>query len=306
MSQQRSGPPPIVYISIVLLLAGGGYWWFFKRSTAPPNTSTTAPSQTVETNPPPPPAPATFSPPTTVPSGTTVNIDGSTSMVSISENLKNSFQAQFPGTIVNTNASGSDNGIRALLAGQIDIAAVSRPLTPSEQNQGLVAVPIATDAIALVVGVGNPFGQGLTQQQVVSIFTGQITNWSQIGGSDKPIRVINRPPQSGTHQAFRDIVLQGGNFGSTPNITTMEQDATTPMLRALGGDGIGYATAAQILNQSTVRVVAIDGLTPTAAQYPYRRTLYYVYKNPPAPNTSAFLGFISSPQGQQAIVTSGS
>ncbi|MDC0835589.1 phosphate ABC transporter substrate-binding protein [Geitlerinema sp. CS-897] len=312
MTQPRSGPPPIVFILIFLLLAGGGYWWFFKRQTAPSGV-TTAPAQQapnaapdrVTTAPPPPPTPNAFSPPTTVPSGTTVTIDGSTSMVSLNENLKTAFQAQFPGTTVSTRATGSDNGIQALLNGQADLAAVSRPLTPQEQNQGLVAVPVADDAIALVVGVGNPFGQGLSQQNVVDIFTGQMTNWSQIGGPDKPIRVINRPPESGTRQAFQELVLQGGNFGNTPNITTMERDATTPMLRELGDDGIGYATAAQIFNQSTVRVVAIDGLTPAAAQYPYKRTLYYAYQNPPTPNVSAFLGFVASPPGQQAIATAG-
>ncbi|MGC9504903.1 substrate-binding domain-containing protein [Baaleninema sp.] len=321
MTQQRSGPPPIVFILIFLLLAGGGYWWFFQRQPAPsgvatapgqptgnvpPQQAPNAAPQPVGTAPPPPPAANTFSPPTNVPSGTTVTIDGSTSMVSINESLKTAFQQQFPGTTVSTSANGTENGLQALSNGQADIAAISRPLTPQEQNQGLAAIPVANDAIALVVGVGNPFGQGLSRQQAVSIFTGQISNWSQIGGPDKPIRVINRPPESGTRQAFQELVLGGGNFGNTPNITTMERDATTPMLREVGDDGIGYATAAQILNQSTVRVVAIDGLTPAASQYPYQRILYYVYRNPPTPEVSAFLGFVGSPSGQQAILTAGS
>ncbi|MGB3239123.1 MAG: phosphate ABC transporter substrate-binding protein [Geitlerinemataceae cyanobacterium] len=309
MSQTRSGPPPIFYILIFLLLAGGGYWWFFMRKpvalapTTPTPNSPTAPIPVPDANPPS--AINPFPIPTDVASGTTVRIDGSTSMVTINQNLKNAFEAQFPGTSVITEAKGSETGITAIQSGSADLAAISRPLNSPEQSSGLIAVPVMTDAIALVVGVGNPFGQGLTQQQVVGIFQGQITNWSEIGGPDKPIRVINRPAVSGTHQAFRELVLGGGDFGTTPNIATMERDATTPMLQSLGDDGIGYATAAQIRNQSTVRMVAVDGLTPAAANYPYTRTLYYAYKNPPGPAVAEFLGFVGSPSGQGAIANAG-
>jgi phosphate transport system substrate-binding protein len=309
MSQTRSGPPPIFYILLFLLLAGAGYWWFFLRK--PAAVSPTAGIPNSPTNPIPVPdanvpiASNSFPPPTAVASGTTVRIDGSTSMVTINQNLKNAFETQFSGTSVLAQARGSESGIAALQSGSADLAAISRPLTPQEQNSGLVAVPATTDAIALVVGIGNPFGQGLTQQQVVSIFQGQITKWSEIGGPDKPIRVINRPPVSGTYHAFRELVLGNSNFGTTSNITTLDRDATTPMLQSLGDDGIGYATAAQIRNQKTVRMVAVDGLTPAATNYPYMRTLYYAYKNPPNPGVSAFLGFVGSPPGQTAIANAG-
>lgn len=309
MTQKKSGPPPIVYILIFLLLAAGGYWWFFMRrsrapqtATNPAQTATNAPNaQTAAPNAAP--ATATFSPPTSVPSGTTVQIAGSTSMVAINQALKTQFESQFPGTTVTAQAEGTSRGIEALLAGNADVAAASRPLTPEEQNRGLATIPVAADAIALVVGVENPFGQGLTRSQVVGIFTGQITNWSDIGGPNQTIQVINRPPVSGTHQAFKELVLGGSEFGNTPNITTMQRDATTPMLRALGDSGIGYATYDQIANQKTVRIVAVDGLTPQAANYPYKRTLYYVYQTPPSPAVEAFLGFVNSPQGQQAIAS---
>jgi phosphate transport system substrate-binding protein len=305
MSQTRSGPPPIVFILLFLLLAAAGYWWFFKRQPAAvqPGIGTDGTSTAPLPVPQPPANVAAnpFPPPTSVPSGTTVRIEGSTSMVTIDLNLKNAFQSQFAGTTVTTSAKGSDAGIQGILSGSVDVASISRPLKPEEQGQGLAAVPVTTDAIALVVGVGNPFAQSLTQQQVVQIFQGQLTNWSQVGGPDKPIRVINRPAINGTHQAFKELVLGGGNFGTTPNIVTLDRDATTPMLQQLGDDGIGYATAVQIKNQKTVRLVAIDGITSDAVSYPYRRTLYYAYKNPPNPAVSAFLGFVGSPQGQSAI-----
>ena len=71
----------------------------------------------------------------------------------------------------------------------------------------------------------------------------------------------------------------------------------------MGIDGIGYATYAQVANQRTVRTVAVDGLTPEAANYPYQRTLAYVYQEPASPQVQAFLGYLASPQGKQAILT---
>lgn len=302
MSQHKSGPPPIVYILFCLILAAGGYWWFAKREVSAPIATPTeenaSGSQTSSR------AVPNIPPPASVPSGTNVRLEGSTSMVTLNANLKAGFETQFPGTSVTTSAQGSSQGIEALLAAQADVAAASRPLTPEEEQLGLVAVPVTLDQIAIVVGIENIGSQTLTPDQVVDIFQGKITNWSEIGGSDLPIRVINRPSGSGTHQAFKDIVLGGGDFGTGSTITTLDRDATTPMLRELGKDGIGYATASQVMNQTTVRVVAIDGVTPAAASYPFSRQLYYVYREPLSPVAAAFLGYALSPQGQQQMFAS--
>jgi phosphate transport system substrate-binding protein len=292
---KRSAPPPIVFILLFLILLGGGYWYFFKRQPAPTSTISSPVNTTAGNT-------STFPSPSSVPSGTTVKIGGSTSMVTINQNLKRAFERQFPGTNVVTTASGSEKGIADLVAGQADIAAISRPLTAQEQSQGLVVIPVTTDAIAIVVGKANPFNQGLTSTQVADIFQGKINNWSAVGGNNSTIRVINRPAISGTHQIFQEVVLKGANFGTTPNITKLQRDATTPLLQALGTDGIGYATFAQVANQQTVRSLAINRLTPDASSYPYQRQLFYVYKNPASPGVQAFLGYATSPQGQQATI----
>jgi phosphate transport system substrate-binding protein len=238
-----------------------------------------------------------------VPAGTAVRIDGSTSMVTINQNLKNGFQGKFSGTTVDTKANGSEKGIQDLAAGTADIAAVSRPLTAQEQVQGLAAVPVALDTIALVVGINNPFKGGLTSAQVQDIFKGNAQDWSNVGGPAGPIKVINRPEVSGTHQTFKEQVLGGGaKFGTGPNITKLDRDATTPLLQALGNNGIGYATFAQVANQKTVRVVPVNGATPDAGNYPYKRQLYYAYKNPPSQTVKDFLGYATSPEGQKAML----
>jgi phosphate transport system substrate-binding protein len=324
MAQKNETLTLILAFLVTAAILGGGYWWFTRYGNlnltkiSPDNQSNNQPSPSPPPTPTPPspnaapplnpsPSPTELEPvpnfpfPETVARGTTITIDGSTSMAQINQALKNAFEQQFSGTIVNINAKGSEHGLRELLAGKIDLAASSRPLTPQEEEQGLVATPVTQDAIAIVVGINNAFRRGLREDQVVDIFAGRIANWSQLGGENAPIRVINRPPVSGTRKIFQELVLKGDNFGDKPNFTTMQRDATTPILSALATDGISYATYSQVANQRTVRTVAIDGLIPEAPNYPYKRTLYYIYKQPATSAVQAFLGYVTSTQGERVI-----
>jgi phosphate transport system substrate-binding protein len=224
-------------------------------------------------------------------------------MVTINQNLKQGFERQYAGTNILAVANGTERGIQAVQQGNADLAAISRSLTPQEKAQGLAVVAIASDQIALVVGIDNPYTGGMTQEQIRQIFQGQITNWQEIGGPAEPIQVLNRPSISGTHQVFQEIVLNGGNFGNSPNITTLPRDETTGMLRQLGRNGIGYATFAQVANQQTVKTLPIDGMMPDHPNYPLQRVLSYAYQQPPNPAVQAFLGYAISPQGQQAMLS---
>jgi phosphate transport system substrate-binding protein len=303
----RKGPPPIIFV----LLGIGALWLLFTQLPKLLGSRPSLPAIPAGASLPGGGGGGTVSARATwrsaflarpdVPAGTTISIDGSTSMVLINEALKTSFLNKYPGTVVNTAATGSDNGIQALLGGSVNLAAISRPLTAAEQSKGLKAVPVARDRIAIVVGASNPFRRSLSSSQLQQIFRGEISNWSSIGGPDRPIRVINRPSVSGTNQAFRELVLGGADFGKTPNITTLDRDATTPLLRLLGSDGISYATFDQVADQQTARVVAIDGSMPDADSYPFQRYLYYVYRKPFDPAVNAFLGFALSADGQSRI-----
>jgi phosphate transport system substrate-binding protein len=259
-------------------------------TTATENNSTTAPTTATGNLP--------FAPPTQVASGTQIFIDGSTSMVQINTALKSAFESAFSGTRVELAAQGSSNGIEALKNGSVDIAASSRPLTPEESNAGLKSVPIVPDQIALVVGKDNAFRGSVSTSQVMGIFTGQITNWSEVGGANAPIRVINRPPVSGTYTSFKEMVLNGQDVTVG---TTLERDETTGLLQQLGTDGIGYATYSQVKDQATVRSIPVDNFFPDQPEYPYQRQLFYVYKEPATPAAQAFIGFIGSPAGQAAL-----
>lgn len=300
MAQKNDTLSLIFALFVTLGILGGGAWFFLKNSSdieipiGREDTDIQDVQAGASANP--------FSPLDTLAQGSTIRVAGSTSMVTINKALKQQFETQYPGTIVKATANGSSEGIKAVVAGNADVAAVSRALKPEELSQGLKAIPIGSDAIAIVVSKENPFSTGLTTEQVQGIFTGQITDWSEISNKGSgTIRVINRPAVSGTHQTFQSLVLAGAAFGTGDNITTMEKDATTPILQALGKDGISYATYGQIANQQTVRTVAINGVTPESDLYSYLRTLYYVYKEPANSAAEAFLGFAGSPVGMETI-----
>ena len=300
MSSSKNSPPPIVYIAGVLALGAIAYSVFSDRAAKLPasidNNNSDRPNSQPQ---------VAFDSPRAVPAGTILKIGGSTSLAQVNQSLKISFERKFPGVRAIPQASSSSQGLTDLAAGSIDLTGISRALTAAEKGQGLVSVPIVSqDKIAIVIGSNNNLRTGLTSDQVAKIFTGEVNNWSQVGGKDLPIRPILRPANSGTHQSFQQVGLQGKNFGSGGKFKVLDRDATTPLLQALGTDGIGYATFAQVANQSTVRSIAIDGIAPEADNYPYKRTLAYVYKGQPNDAVKAFLGFATSSEGQQSIARS--
>jgi len=223
-------------------------------------------------------------------------------MVTINERLKEAFLKKFPDTRILTQARGTMEGIISLEEGTIDIAAVSRPLEIKEKALNFQAIPVTKDAISIMVGFDNPICQyGLTEKQVKDIFQGKVTDWSQLNRKSGLIQVINRPPISGTHQTFKELILKGENFGITNNIKIQNRDETTGIIQELGKDGISYATYKQIINQSKACALPINGILPQAETYPYLRTLFYVYKEPPNEGVKAFLGFLKSPEAQNIL-----
>jgi ABC-type phosphate transport system substrate-binding protein len=244
-----------------------------------------------------------FSPPASVAKGTTVKIDGSSSLEVTNQNLKQRFEADFPGTTVQLNAQGSDAALKDLLDGKIDVAAIGRSLTPEEKAKGLVASPIRREKIAIIVGPENPFNGNLTFEQFAKIFRGEITDWSQVGGPAGPIRVIDRPELSDTRQAFKPYpVFQAAPFATGATAAPVSQDSTVDVINALGKDGIGYAIANQVMNQKSVKIIPMHKTLPDDPRYPYSQPLAYVHKGPnPSPAVQAFLGFVGAPAGQAAI-----
>ncbi|MBK1990054.1 DUF4912 domain-containing protein [Sphaerospermopsis aphanizomenoides BCCUSP55] len=245
---------------------------------------------------------ANFPLPKTVESGTTVRIDGSPSLVMINQSLKNKFENQFSGTLVELRVNGADTALKDLLDGKIDIAAIARDLTPEEKAQGLEQVSLHREKIAIIVGANNPFQGSLTPEQFAKIFRGEITDWSELGSQPGKIRLIDRPSSSDTRNSLREYsVFQSAEFSSGANTTQIAEDKTVQIIQQLGTDGISYVAANQVSKLPDVQVLKIKGFTPDNSQYPFSQPFVYVYKQNPNPGVASFLGFTLAPVGKEAI-----
>ncbi|GAB4150195.1 MAG: phosphate ABC transporter substrate-binding protein [Cyanobacteria bacterium J069] len=327
MSQGKNDTAALLVSLLVTLgLIGGGLWFFGRQfltsdggdrpiavSPGDPSVNPAAPSPT----PPPPAAGNTPNLDTSVADPSVLTIDGSVTMVSLVKRLQLAYAQVNPGLpttygVPDGRPNGTNAGLQNLANGTVSLAASSRPLTGAEAQAGLVGVPIARDALAVVVGRDNPYTGGLTLDQLKRIYQGQITNWSEVGGPDLPIKVINRASDSGTQSFFKDVVLLGGNFAPDgPNFVTLPRDETTPMLRALGNNGIGYSTVQQVVNQQTVRIVPIDGVQPTDTAsvrngtYPISRIIFLATKRQTSPAVKQFIDMALSSSGQQIVQQTG-
>ncbi len=250
---------------------------------------------------------------TSLPDPQVLTIDGSVTLVALIKQFQLAYSQVNPALpttygVPDGKPNGSNQGIQNLLKGDVVMAVSSRPISGSELQAGLQAIPFGRDAIAVVVGINNPFQGSLTLAQLKQIYQGKITNWSQVGGSNLPIKVINRSASSGTGSFFKDAVLLGEAFApDSANFVTLPRDETTPMLKALGDNGIGYTTVAQAVNQQTVRLIPIEGVSPTdetaikGGKYPLSRVVYLVVPQKTSPAVKQFIDWVLSAQGQQTV-----
>ena len=246
-----------------------------------------------------------------------LEMDGSTTMVALIEKWRKAYkQVNTSYGVPNDKPTGSSGGLQNLINGVVEIAATSRKLNAKEEDLGLQSFQIGRDAIGVVVGINNPFRGNLTKAQLRDIYLGKIDNWSQVGGTNRPIKVINRFNKSGTRDDFQDIVLSGQDFGL--NVVQWDKDETTLVLRHLNGEridginddginGIYYATVTQLKNQPLVRIIAIDGVSPTdneaveSGNYPIIRDLFLAVKKKTSPAAKQFIELALSPEGQKIL-----
>jgi phosphate transport system substrate-binding protein len=330
---KKSPLVPIVSASLAaIVLVAGGYFLLKSKLAGVHNSSTsnvattnivaapTTQPQLVNTQQPTTNTANTSSNPTidtSLPNPNVLSIDGSTTMVALIQRLRNAY-AQINPNLPTTygepdlHPQGSEAGIAALIKNSVVMAASSRPLKPQEVQAGISVVAIARDAVAVMVSPNNPFTGGLTQDQLRQIYQGKITNWSQVGGPNVPIKVINRAAGSGTRDFFQSSVLLDQPFApDSSNFVTVQQDETTGIIRMLGNDGISYATVTQAETQQGVRIVPIDGVSPTDktaiqdGKYPLSRSLYLAIRQQNSPAVKQFIDLALSTQGQAIAAQSG-
>ena len=183
--------------------------------------------------------------------------NGSTSMNDVMLALIEGFSSVQPDVAVNYTGSGSGAGIEGVLAGSCDLGLSSRALTDDEKASGAVENIIALDGVAVVINPENTVTD-LTTEQIAQIFTGEITNWSEVGGADAPIAVFGRENGSGTRSAFEEIVgvedacAYTNEYSSTGDV--IGNVASNP-------NAIGYASLSAV--DETVTAVQVNGVAPS-------------------------------------------
>ena len=188
-----------------------------------------------------------------------VSTDGSTSMEKVIGALGESFMANNEGTTFTYNPTGSGSGIKAVQAGTCDIGLASRNLKDEEIASGLKQTVLAYDGIAVIVHPDNPVSD-LDVATIAKIYTGEITNWKDVGGKDAEIVLIGREAGSGTRDGFESITGTEGACKYRQELTSTGDVITTV---SQNPDAIGYASLAAL--KDSAKALSVDGVTPTEA-----------------------------------------
>ena len=245
---------------------------------------------------------------------------GSDTIVNLALAWAERYQTIRPDVQISVTGGGTGTGLTALVNKSVDIANASRQIKPEEldaaQKAGLNPQEfiIARDAIAVIVNPENPV-QHLTLTQLSAIYRGEITNWKEVGGEDRPIVKLSRETNSGTHVFFLETVVRLGNkedktIFSADTLLLPSSEGIISEVRenpnAIGYDGLGYVT-------SEVKMLAVSSLKtpdvfviPSAAtvadgSYMISRNLYMYTPDVPTGEVKAYLDWILSPEAQQIV-----
>ena len=226
--------------------------------------------------------------------------------------LAEQFKAQHPGTTFDIAAEGSTTGIAAIIDGTAQIGMSSRRAKSSEvgaaasKGKNMKPTIVAYDGIAVIVNSANPI-KGLTKRQVEQIFTGEVTDWSAVGGSGGKISVYTRNTSSGTYSDFKELAMKKRDYA--PGSQKMAGNEQIAAEVGKNPNGVGYVGMAYI-KAGGVKALPIDGsaLTPKAVQahtYPYWRPTFYYTNGEPTGLAKEFLDFTTGPGGQRIVAQVG-
>ncbi|HSF81719.1 MAG TPA: PstS family phosphate ABC transporter substrate-binding protein [Anaerolineales bacterium] len=247
---------------------------------------------------------------------------GSDTLVNLALAWAEEYMGSHPEVRISVTGGGSGTGIASMINGTVDIANASRAMKSEEieeaQANGISPLEfvVSRDAIAVVVHPSNPVSQ-LTLQQISDIYTGKISNWKELGGEDRPLVLLSRETNSGTHVFFLENVIQLGKKDSdllfSPDTLLLpSSEGISAEVRlnpnAIGYDGLGYVTPDQ-----KMVAVAIDANSPYVlpsvesvndGSYPISRDLYMYTAGEPEGQIKAYLDWILS-DGQALVLELG-
>ena len=237
-----------------------------------------------------------------------VSTNGSTSMEKVIGALSEQFMADNPSVKITYDATGSGAGIEAASNGSADIGLSSRALKDEEVASGLVGTTVALDGIAIIVNAESQVAD-LTVEQIAKIFTGEITDWSQVGGAAGEISCIGREAGSGTRDGFESIT-------GTKDTCKLAQELTSTgaVIEAVAGNpnAIGYASLSSVEGKDTIKAVTVGGVACTEdtvldGSYEIQRPFVLVTKDGTAlsPAAQAFFDFATSAAAGDLIRAAG-
>ena len=249
-----------------------------------------------------------------------IQIKGSDTMVNLGQAWAEEFMRADPKVSVAVTGGGSGTGIAAMLSNTCDIAELSRELKPEEiemaRKKGFEPkqITVALDGLAVVVHPANPLSQ-LTQDQLAAIFSGSVSNWKEVGGSDLPIVILSREVNSGTHVYFKEHVLRRGRKDSqaefAANALLLPSSQAIADEVAQNPSAIGYYGMGYISPREKALAVAKDADSPyiqptienvVSNAYPISRPLLMVTRGEPQGLVARFIDFVLSPEGQKIVV----
>ncbi len=236
----------------------------------------------------------------------TVSTDGSTSMEKVIGALGESFKEQNAGVTFTYNPTGSGSGITAVSEGRCDIGLSSRALKDDEKASGLKETILAYDGIAIIVNPQSKV-EDLTVEQIKKIYTGEITNWSEVGGADGEIVLIGREAGSGTRDGFESITDTKDKCKYRQELTSTGDVITTV---AQNPNAIGYASLASV--KDTVKALKVGGVTPSEdtvkdGSYVVQRPFVLVTKEgtPLSETAQKFFDYATSSSASEIISKAG-
>ncbi|MGH2606528.1 MAG: phosphate ABC transporter substrate-binding protein [Anaerolineales bacterium] len=251
--------------------------------------------------------------------GQTLENKGSDTMVNLALAWAEAYQGLHPEVRISVTGGGSGTGLAGLIQGTVDLANASRQIKPEEiaeaQANGIEPTEfiVARDAIAVIVHPSNPVDE-LTLGQISAIYSGEIRNWSEVGGEDRPIVRLSRETNSGTHVYFLETVLRGGDpenetLFSPDTLLLPSSEGIIAEVRqnpnTIGYDGLGYVTP----DVKVIAVTAAEGepaVLPSSAtvaseQYPVARDLYMYTPGAPEGLVADYLAWILGQEGQRLV-----
>ena len=237
-----------------------------------------------------------------------VSTNGSTSMEKVIGILSEQFMADNSGVSVTYDPTGSGAGIEAASNGSADIGLSSRALKDEEIAGGLTGTTVALDGIAVIVNAGSKV-EDLSVEQIAQIFTGEITDWSEVGGEAGTISCIGREAGSGTRDGFESIT-------NTKDACKLDQELTSTggVIEAVAGNpnAIGYASLSAVEGKDTIKAVTVGGVACTEAtvldgSYAIQRPFVLVTKTDAtlSPAAQAFFDYATSTAANDLIKAAG-